>query len=207
MSNNINACFISYRHPGDPGADRYVQAFVEQLKTHLALYLPNPSVFFDQKRLGVGDFFDPKLAYELCRSACMIIFFSPCHFDPNHPYCAMEYKTMVELEKRRLDGRNVGLQHQGLIFPIVFRGSAYLPKEICDRQFENFENVMKWQDFQQRKYKIVIDKLAGRIFDCYQKLHQANVFDDIDCTKFYFQDKDDIMPWINKVAPLRTMPR
>ena len=207
MSNNINACFISYRHPGDPGADRYVQAFVEQLKTHLALYLPNPSVFFDQKRLGVGDFFDPKLAYELCRSACMIIFFSPCHFDPNHPYCAMEYKAMVELEKRRLYGGKVGLQHQGLIFPIVFRGSLHLPKEICDRKFESFENVMKWQDFQQRKYKIIIDKLANRVFDCYRELDQANVFDDIDCTQFCFPDKDDIMPWINEVAPLRKMPR
>ena len=204
MSKNIHACFISYRHPGDPDADKYVQAFVKELKKHLAWYLPNPSVFLDSEHLGVGDFFDPKLADALFHSACLVIFFSPCHFDPNHPYCAMEYKAMLDLEQKRFGGK-IDLQNQGLIFPVVFRGSVHLPEEIRCRQFEDFEDVLMYEDFEKKKSK-EIERLAKRIWDCYRELYNAGAFANPDCTQFRFPDKKEIMQWINEVTPLPLMP-
>jgi hypothetical protein len=72
--NTINACFISYRHTDDPDAHAFVKSFVRQLRKQLRWWLPNASVYFDDQGLKVGDQFNEELAYQLCRSACMVIF-------------------------------------------------------------------------------------------------------------------------------------
>src|SRR5687768_8383076 len=99
---HINACFVSYRHTNDSDAHSYVKAFVRQLRKHLKWWLPNSPVFFDEDGLKVGDHFSEELAFQLCRSASMVMFFSPLHFDILHPYCALEYQAMLCLEEQRL---------------------------------------------------------------------------------------------------------
>lgn len=212
MVEKINACFISYRHPGDKGADKYVQVFVEKLRKELRFLYPQAEIFFDEDRLGIGDFFNTKLAHAICCSACMVIFYSPCYFDPQHPYCAMEYRAMLDLETARKENlKKIGmseLQNEGLIFPVVFRGSEYLPDEIkSSRQFENLEEIILCEaDFNKRRCLAIIKNLAKRIFKCYRALHKANCFANIDCTEFKLPEKDTIMPWINEVAALPNMP-
>jgi hypothetical protein len=94
----FNACFVSYRHPDDPTAKKFVQTFVKVLKKHLQWNLPNARVFFDEQGVQVGELFSDKLAIQLCRSACLVICYGPRHFDSDHPYCTMEYLGCVGLK-------------------------------------------------------------------------------------------------------------
>lgn len=203
--NDINACFISYRHPGDPGADKYVRRFKEVLATHLSLYLPNARVFLDENRLGVGDFFEPMLAQEICRSACMVMFYGPCHFETGHPFCALEYHAMLDLEAKRLPGV-ADLRNQGLIFPVVLRGT--LPPEIGDtRHALNLDQLIVCDsDFRKPRCQAQIKDLAQRIFDRYQKLMQANVFAPGGCDSFAFRSKESIADWLKRVSPTAGYP-
>lgn len=202
---NINACFISYRHPGDPNADKYVRCFRDVLAQQLSLYLPNPGIFLDEKRLGVGDFFDPMMARELCRSASMVMLFSPCHFEMAYPFCALEYHAMLDLEAKRLPGV-ADLRNQGLIFPVILRGT--LPKEISDqRHFLDLDKIIVCdKDFRKPKCQLQIKDLAKRIFERYQHLMNAGAFTDAGCDSFAFRNRDTIADWLKEVSPIDRFP-
>lgn len=204
---DMNPCFISYRHPGNPDADKYVQNFVRQLNKHLARRLSNKEAFFDQERLGAGDFFKPELASQLCNSAAMVICFSTCHFDITHPYCSLEYQAMLSLEKTRLPHlHNMG--NGGLIFTVVFTGSNYLPSEIKDnRHCINFENdVICAKDFEKPACQKKIADLAERIEKRYIESLRAPELQQRNCGQFAFPDTATVMPWIKTVAPIPELP-
>ena len=84
--------------------------------------VPNPKIYFYENALQVGDQYNKELAFQLCQSACMVMFFMPLHFDMQHPYCALYYQAMLRLEEQRLGAGVVDLRNKGLIFPVVFRG-------------------------------------------------------------------------------------
>lgn len=204
---DINQCFISYRHPGDREADKFVLRFKEVLTSQLALLKPNPRVFLDEERLGVGDFFKPALAQELCRSACMVMFYSPMHFEPGHPYCGLEYQAMLQLEHER-HAQLAEPNNCSLIFPVVLRGYQHLPKEIKDERLcENFEvDVVCADDFKKRKCQTRIRDLAQKIFNRCLVLEEAKVFSNRDCGKYLFPDADSITDWLKSVAPVPQFP-
>jgi hypothetical protein len=54
------------------------------------------------KKLKIGDQCNEELAFQPRQSACMIMFFTPLHFDIQHPCYAFEYQAMLELERQRL---------------------------------------------------------------------------------------------------------
>jgi hypothetical protein len=200
---SVNACFISYRHTGDPEADKFVQAFYAQLKKQIAIYMPGVPIFFDEKGLKVGDKFNEELAFQLCRSACMVLIYSPLYFDHNYPYCALEYQAMLDLEKRRLNSVTEDLRNKGLIFPVVIRGLEDLPNEIkSQRQFEKFDHIVHESQFEELECLKCLNALAQEIWKCYRELHNANVFQ-CDCSKFCLPDKSSITEWLETVAPLR----
>jgi TIR domain len=205
---DVNACFISYRHTDDPDAHLFVKAFVRQLRKQLKWWLPNASVYFDEEGLKVGDQFNEELAYQLCRSACMVMFFSPLHFDVLHPYCALEYQAMLELEKRRLGPGIMDLHNKGLIFPVVFRGVDCLPAEISgSRGYENFDHIVVESDFEQRECQKRLMEMAKQIYSRYKALRNAGVFDQTDCRQFRFPEKVVVETWLLQVAQIRfTMP-
>lgn len=201
----MNACFISYRHTDDPDAHAFVRAFVRQLRKQLKWWLPSASVFFDEDGLKVGDQFNEQLAYELCRSACMVIFFSPLHFDVLHPYCALEYQAMLRLEEQRLGPTGADLRNKGLIFPVVFRGLECLPEEISgSRNYENFDQVVVESDFEQRDCQKRLVEIAKQIYLRYVALSNAGVFDATDCHQFRFPDKRAIWGWLTQVSQIRS---
>jgi len=203
--NDINACFISYRHTNDAQAHTFVQAFVVQLKKQLSWLLPGIPVFFDEDGLKVGDQFNNELALQLCQSACMVMFFSPLHFDMHHPYCALEYQAMLRLEKQRLGKAIDDLRNKGLILPVVFRGLSYLPTEISNaRQYENFDHIVVASDFARRHCQIQIKKIANQIFLRYKVQSDAGVFNDINCRHFNFPDKVEIEECLIEVSQLRS---
>jgi TIR domain len=203
--NHVNACFISYRHTDDPDAHAYVKAFVRQLKKQLKWWLPNSPVFFDEDGLKVGDQFNEELAFQLCRSACMVMFFSPLHFDVMHPYCALEYQAMLRLEKQRLGPAVENLRNKGLIFPVVFRGLECLPREIsASRNYENFDHIVVESDFEQRDCQERLMEIAKQIYSRYVALSNAGVFDAADCRQFRFPDKVAIQGWLVKISQIRS---
>lgn len=201
---DINACFISYRHTNDPDAHAFVKAFVRQLKRQLSWWLPNAPVYFDEDGLKVGDLYNDELAYQLCRSACMVMFFSPLHFDVLHPYCALEYRAMLKLEETRLGATLADLRNKGLIFPVVFRGLECLPAEISgSRNYENFDHIVVATDFQNRKCQIKLNEIAKQIFVRYRALQNAGIFNSGDCGQFKFPARADIDEWLIGVSQLR----
>ncbi|WP_234683515.1 toll/interleukin-1 receptor domain-containing protein [Bradyrhizobium monzae] len=203
--NDINACFVSYRHTKDPDAHVFVKAFVRQLKRQLMWLLPNAPIFFDEEGLKVGDSFNAELAYQLCRSACMVMFFSPLHFDLRHPYCALEYRAMLRLEKQRLGAAVVDLRNKGLIFPVVFRGVECLPSEIVStRHYENFNHVVCESDFKKRDCQARIKELANQIYLRYVALNNAGVFANMNCRQFSFEDEVEISAWLTQVSQIRS---
>jgi hypothetical protein len=202
---NVNACFVSYRHTDDPDAHAFVTAFVRQLKKQLKWMLPNSQIYFDEKALKVGDQYNQELAFQLCRSACMVMFFSPLHFDVQHPYCALEYQAMLDLERQRLGAAEADLRNKGLIFPVVFRGPDCLPPEITgSRHYENFDNVVCESDFEQRECQARIKDMANQIYRRYVALSNAGVFDRANCNQFRFPDKTAIGNWLAQVSQIRS---
>jgi hypothetical protein len=201
---DINACFISYRHTDDPDAHAFVKAFVRQLKRQLKWWLPSAPVFFDEDGLKVGDQYNEELAYQLCRSACMVMFFSPLHFDVLHPYCALEYQAMLRLEEQRLGPPVRDLRNKGLIFPVVFRGLECLPQEISSsRNYENFDHIVVESDFEDRDCQRRLKAIAQQIYLRYVALSNAGVFNTTDCQQFRFPDKVEIWGWLIQVSQIR----
>ncbi|MCG2748545.1 MAG: toll/interleukin-1 receptor domain-containing protein [Desulfobulbaceae bacterium] len=182
-------------------------AFVRQLNKQLKCWLPGFPVYFDEKGLNVGDQYNEELAYQLCHSACMVLFFSPLHFDPCHPYCALEYHAMLKLEERRLGQAVDDLRNKGLIFPVVFRGENCLPEEIrAKRHYENLDHITVEADFAKRDCQARLKGLAEQIFYRYRALHNAGIFQNEDCGKFRFPDLATIQPWLESVAPMCISP-
>jgi hypothetical protein len=201
--NNINACFISYRHTSDPYAHAFVQKFVKQLRKQLSWWLPGIPTYFDEAELKVGDKFNEELACALCRSACMVMFFSPLHFDVLHPYCALEYHAMLDLERRRMVS---DLRNNGLIFPIVFRGVECLPSEIkSSRTYLNFDYIVVESDFEDRDCQERLNALAQQIFERYKALCNVNAFGGIDCEQFRFPEGEAIREWLEQVSQIQTI--
>jgi hypothetical protein len=197
---DFNACFISYRHPQDAGSRRLVQKFVEALRTRLQWNLPDAQVFFDEKGLKVGDKFNAELALQLCRSACLVICYGPRHFDLTHPYCAMEYLGMRQLEERRSKQLNDYLATNGLIFPVVFRGFASLPAEIAsNRQCLQLDDIVTEADLKSRRRLEKIDDLARQIYERWDKLERAGIFAGHDCSQFRLPH-DEAKGWLDQHA-------
>jgi hypothetical protein len=186
----FNACFVSYRHPNDADAKKFVQMFVKVLKKQLNIILPNATVFFDQDGLEVGDKFNDKLALQLCRSACLVICYAPRHFDPSHPYCTMEYLGMLQLEERRRERMQAYLDETGLIFPVVFRGFESLPAEVAKRECIKFDDVIKETEFKHGTRLAKIDNLARSIYRRWDEMERLGLFVDHDCSQFRFPEKE-----------------
>jgi len=193
----INACFVSYPHLGDPDAEQFVTRFVKVLRTRLALQCRNKPIFFDEDRLNGGDFIDQKIATELCKSACMVMFFVTHNFDRDHPYCAMEYLAMKALEAERLAVLPASLGNAGLIIPVVLKGEKHLPAEIKDtRKFHQLSTVRHPRDFAKLAYVETFDKIAERIAALHRAQESSRAIHDCDCSAFCLPDRAQVDAWL-----------
>ncbi|MGE4560269.1 MAG: hypothetical protein AB7E77_08710 [Desulfobulbus sp.] len=203
---SINACFISYRHT-NPDTHKFFEAFTKQLEKQLGRVLPNYAKPYYDSALHAGDLYNQELAFQLCYSACMVIFFDTCYFDVNRPYCALEYHAMLQIEEQRLAQGVEGLPNTGLIFPVVYRGLDHLPKEIKDkRQYIDFQHLIDERDFKKRDCLIRLNELADQISRCYLALLKAQKIEHSLCKEYVFPQVEKIMPWLESVSPLPAMP-
>jgi hypothetical protein len=190
-------CFLSYRHTGDPNAAQYVQEFQRQLQKHLATRIADCKVYLDDKYLKSG-FIDRELATALCKSACLVIYYSRFHFDHHNPYCAREYHAMLELEKKRRELLPY-LQGKSLIMTAARRDFDRIPTELTERVCYRFEEVLCKDDFRQRrKCQERFDQLASTIADHYTELLRAGLL--AQCQDFDLPQVSSFQPWLDSTS-------
>jgi TIR domain-containing protein len=194
-----NACFISYRNGGHPGTAKLYESLCSELFRQTDLYLPKRPVFLDQQRLSGGDIFPQKLALELCRSTCLVMFFSPEYFDREHTYCAREYAGMVHLEGER--GRRcetIVNAAKGLIIPVVIRGE--LPAAITQQRqcYTLADDLLEAGDVRRRRVRKVLADIARDIYERHQMQRTADL--DGICQGFTLPTDADVAPLLDTMA-------
>jgi len=149
MKDFKHACFISYRNgtviDGQPQND-LLNEFSKTLREALtsefrALLNPhlNEPVFRDFDVLKTADYLEEKIADALCRSACMVVVYTPSYFDESKSYCAREYLAMREREQHCFDILGQNNSKKSLIFTVILRGKKNeLPDELSANVYEDF---------------------------------------------------------------------
>ena len=207
----MNACFISYRHPGNKRTTEILRKLADELEARICLHVPGARAYFDLERLEVGDRYQEELATELCRSACMVLFFNRSYFDVTNHFCAREYRAMIELEKRRLGSAASDLQRKGLILTVAIRDPENLPAEItAHRQFVDVSGLMLSPNyFKQTKWLTKLDEIAKAVADRYSIVSKALGATPDNCPDFRLPPFSDIESWLRGVVdsyPPVTMP-
>ncbi|MEL6944256.1 MAG: toll/interleukin-1 receptor domain-containing protein [Bacteroidota bacterium] len=162
------ACFISYRHlKGDMKS--FVDKFYDRLSEKLSFVVQNDElIFLDRNRMEVGDIVDEEIADALSKSCCMIVIYTKNYLSEDHPYCARELATMLNLESQRR--KALGQPSLSLIIPVVISGEqGELPSVISDRKYSTdfiFARIIGTQNFKkkhERKFEKAIQKIANRV--------------------------------------------
>ncbi len=200
------SCFISYRNPriGENLAQhrKIVTDFYKTLAGELAMHVEEP-VYIDKQRLKPGFFFNESLAESLCRSACMVMLYTPTYFHLEHPYCAREFRAMEELESARLGQVNhPSMASTGLILPVVIRGRDWLPPYVSDkRTYHELAtlNLLKKRITSHSRYQEAIRQTARYVRGVCAILRETpEVFGQ--CTKFKLPEEVEIEDWLEDVA-------
>lgn len=204
--NEINACFVSYRHPHDRGAQEYLGTFVEQLKTQLARQLPGVPIYFDAGGMAAGTEVDPQLARELCRSACMLMLYCTLHFSEEYPHCAREYRGMLDLEERHRARLRDYIATKRLVIPVVMQGRRHLPDELDRLAPECFEEINHPAEFRRQALQPRIRRIADEVAERYLTLMRAGAFGDLACEAFTLPTVADVLPMIKLFSVRETLP-
>ena len=80
-----------------------IEDFFFTLSAELEFLVDKPP-YLDRDRLKGGEFYNEALASNLCKSACLVVLYTPVYFSLDHMYCAREYRAMeqIELARQRL---------------------------------------------------------------------------------------------------------
>jgi hypothetical protein len=88
-----NDIFISYRHVSNDGQDRWVDAFCEQLRVHLAELIGDIAIWRDQAGLRSGDLWRPEIAEALDNTAIFLAIVTGTYFDSD--VCRTEFDQFL----------------------------------------------------------------------------------------------------------------
>lgn len=193
-------CFISYPHGQDDVLVPFVNDFAAGLK--LEIYAQTRrKIWIDYEFLKGGSRLDEEIGPNLCRSACMILLYTPLYFDTDHIYCARELKGMHDLETKRL--RHLKDKGKGLIIPVILRGEKRFPKAFSgeDRLYYNFTDIEfnNPLDKLRVKYSKELKSIAEYIID------RCEVLDEIvpnlthDCETYCLPSSDDARRFVETV--------
>lgn len=191
MTNQIHACFISYRHPAaaDSLEEKVIRHVVKAISDRVQMYTHDHEIYFDKPRLVPGYEYDERLSEAICRSACMVVVYWPSYLESD--YCHKEIRAMLAIEERRKKQLGPLLHGCRLFIPVLLRGKFEdLPKELSEGcQYMDYrrqallpnvnigdEPAMSERWFRVAEYiKTLCDKL---------KTEQAGLFED--CKEFVF---------------------
>jgi hypothetical protein len=195
------ACFISYRQSVGVTLSELIEQFLTALGGELDPLVGAGRIFRDKEELKPGVFFEEKIAKAIHQSVCMIMVYTPTYFDKHHTYCAREFKTMEKIESERLKLLPKSHNDNGLIIPVIFRGSIYFPQEIkIKRQCFNFEDPslyhrrMNRHPYYAPKIREIADYIADRCAMCAKvkgRLFKKG-------NKYKLATEDEVKPWVDE---------
>ena len=199
------SCFLSYRHGQRDIKQRFIKEFHEALSNELELFR-NEEVYIDWERLKGGDFYNETLARALYQSVCMVAIYQPNYFDPEHTYCAREYRAMTDLEAERLAlFPDAADRNHSLIIPIILRGDGGVPSEISRRRHLYDFSKFMLIDSQISKHPLYapsIRQIAEYIHDMCLCFETAPVpFNRVD--DFHLPSDDAIKHWLSTMTARR----
>ncbi len=199
-------CFISYPHGQDDVLVPFVKDFVEGLSKEVKSQSRTP-IWIDYQYLKGGSRIDGKIAPSLCKSACMIVFYTPLYFDAEHTYCARELRAMEKLEEARL--AHLKDKGDGLIITVILRGAKKFPKALeAKRKYYRFDDIdlSDPADKIQVRYASKIREIAEYILERYDSL--VEVAGDIkqDCDQFCLPSEEETREYIAKLLGRKEKP-
>jgi hypothetical protein len=207
-----HACFVSYRHLDQRTIDEEIDPFVHALEGELGNWIDvDQRLFVDRDRMGAGTFIQPALSNALCRSACMIVLYTPVYFSLKHTYCAREYRAMEVLEEVRLARLPDQKKDEGLIIPVILRGKEHFPLVIRDRRLAyafSFDRLFLLPTASRKlQLKAHVLKIAERIYQRWTLLAPfADEFTS-NCQRFAFPTEHEVRSWLeNLVTPTSAFP-
>ncbi len=206
-----NSTIISFRHGQEELSKQFIDQLYHGLSGEIEANLGRGvgPVFLDQERMAAGDLFNEEISRELCASATMVMVYTPSYFDLGKPYCAREYKAMLQLETARLQALNQPDQKtHGLIIPVLFRGEIHLPPEIRDNRlhydFQSF--LLSHRKLSKHsKYAPMLRELGAYIAERYYALSALGP-GAFDCDNFALPTMDSIREWIQAIVPAAAPP-
>jgi hypothetical protein len=183
-------CFLSYQR-GNDLLDRFVRELFQSLSNELSLLTPLP-VWFDTARLQAGDSWATFSTDALCGSVCMVPVLTPTYF--SQPYCSQEYLVMERIEavREKTTGR-----HDGLIIPVVLRGTDRLPQAILQRAFYDFSDYLAFgpRQFRSPKFSQSVSKVASRIYSLCESYVELEASGKIPKTEVDLPSDQEIREW------------
>lgn len=190
------SCFISYRHGEGEVMQGFIQQFNTAVQSELELHSHLP-VFIDRERFSGGTKLNRSLAQALCKSACMILIYTPRYFAEDSTYCTREFLAMRELENIRM--KLVSSRTKSFIIPVILRGRSNFPKNIfgenekviyCD--FEKFDLTDKRIVKNPKFYKL-IRQIAQHIIG---RINEFSLLDPCEgCDRFNFPTENIARTW------------
>jgi hypothetical protein len=197
------ACFVSYRKATSPLAERFIVDLSEALSTAMEAAGMDSDVYLDWLRLEGDVSHELAIARAMCESLRSIIVFTPNYLSVNHPYCAREFKGLVDLEEKRLSILGERKNKVSLLVPIVLRGADFLPEQLKQRQYYDFSAFLPSHRglAAHRPFLRMIDEIARETYRI-QALFK-NVGEDPcrDCDDFVLPSVDDVLPLLREAAP------
>jgi hypothetical protein len=193
------ACFISYRHGPEHSLRPIIDELYDDISGEIGLQLEH-QIYLDKERMQGGANLDQSIAYALCKSACMLVFYTPLYFHKNAPYCAREFKAMQMLEERRMALVNDPREKiKTLIIPIVFRKPPQLPADINSRMYYDFQELHATR-FKIRKrprdYLAMVKKISDYIVDRCRLLESLPTDPCSGCHQFELPTVDEVAEWL-----------
>lgn len=189
-------CFISYPHGQDNVLVPFVTDFVDGLSKEISAQ-SRKEIFTDYKFLTGGSRINEKIGPSLCKSACMIVFYTPLYFDAEHTYCARELRAMEKLEEARL--AHLKDKGDGLIVTVILRGAKKFPKALeAKRKYYRFDDIdlNDPADKIQVRYASEIREIAEYILDRYDRLEEVAAHIKQDCDAFCLPSEEEAREYI-----------
>lgn len=191
-------CFISYPHGQKNVLVPIIENFVEALGNEIYAEMTGKEIFVDQEFLKGGEWLDETIGPSICKSACMILFYTPLYFDANHIYCARELKAMELLEKQRMDLLND--RGKGLIISIILRGPKKFPEALKNRMYHDFSDIAfnASRNSIRARYAEEIKEIAQYIIERCERLDTINELSH-DCDDHSLPDEEEAKDFVEIV--------
>lgn len=191
-------CFISYPHGQNDVLVPLVEDFVDGLEQEI-FAVSRKKIWVDLKNLQGGARLDETIGPELCKSACMILIYTPLYFDAEHTYCARELKAMHELEAQRMPLlRDKG---RGLIIPVILRGEKKFPTVLKERKSYFFTDITfsNPADRIRIRYAKQIKEIAEYIIERCDMLEEVASHLPYDCDEFGLPSSEIAKKFVEEV--------